>query len=672
MPPIDVPIRAGYTFVGYFASENGGGTQYYATSGECIHLWDKASAATLYAVWQGNQYTVTFDANGGTGGSTCMMATYGSAMPSISVPVRTGYTFGGYYASPGGSGVQYYTKSGTSARTWDQTRGMTLYAKWMANKYTVKFDPNGGTGKMPDQTLSYDQSSTLAANAFPYGEDCVFMGWALSPSGVVTYLDKAWVKNLTSTQDGVVTLYAVWQQVTSVTVRPRYPWNGLVDIDVTFRATGLSTFSFEVKDTTGNTNLNARTFYLGNPEDGIRTLDVQPGTHRFVWDAAADLGEVVIPSFAVTAKVRNSIHQVNVIGGTGSGSYPQGTTVAITAAAAKTGYAFTAWTGSAVDVGLLANASAATTTFTVPSRDVVFEATYAANTYTVVFHANGGTGRMANESFTYDTAKALTANAFTRTDYSFLGWAESADATMAKYTDQQTVKNLLVSGTKNLYAVWLPGVQLWEDGPYWATCNVGATKPEEYGYYFWWGDTVGYTCEGGEWTYNKYSEEYYYSRVTWVSSAGTCMSDSPFTSCPTDDKDISMLQSQGYIDSTGNLVAKYDAATVHLGAPWRMPTGAEMSALISNCTTNWTTRRGVYGLLVTGKGTYASKSIFLPAAGYGSFSSLYDTGSTGEYWSSTPSSLLAYCLRFTSHDFYQGTNSRRYGNLVRPLRESAK
>ena len=74
-------------------------------------------------------------------------------------------------------------------------------------------------------------------------------------------------------------LYAVWKlvlEVTSVTARQRYPWNGLVDIDVTFAASGLSTVSFEVKDTKGNTNLNARTFYVGNPEQNNRTLEVQP------------------------------------------------------------------------------------------------------------------------------------------------------------------------------------------------------------------------------------------------------------------------------------------------------------------------------------------------------------------------------------------------------------
>ena len=145
----------------------------------------------------------------------------------------------------------------------------------------------------------------------------------------------------------------------------------------------------------------------------------------------------------------------------------------------------------------------------------------------------------------------------------------------------------------------LGGVQLWENGPYWAECNVGATRPEECGYYFWWGDTVGYTRSGGTWTDGSY-----YSGVTWVSSAGQQMSTSPFTSssCPTYGKDNSALLSAGYIDSTGNLVAAHDAATAHLGAPWRMPTDAEFSALISNCTTTWITTNGVSGRLVTGTG----------------------------------------------------------------------
>ena len=217
----------------------------------------------------------------------------------------------------------------------------------------------------------------------------------------------------------------------------------------------------------------------------------------------------------------------------------------------------------------------------------------------------------------------------------------------------------------------LGGVQLWEGGPYWAECNVGATKPEEYGYYFWWGDTVGYTRSGGTWNDGSYSG------VTWVSSTGQQMSSSPFTSssCPTYGKNDAALQSAGYIDSTGNLVAAHDAATAHLGAPWRMPTDAEFAALIKNCTTTWITTNGVSGRLVTGKGNYANRSIFLPAAGYGIDSRLRYPGSYGNDWSSTPhsdSSYLALDLYFISDHFNRSNDNRYCGQSVRPVRGFAE
>ena len=206
------------------------------------------------------------------------------------------------------------------------------------------------------------------------------------------------------------------------------------------------------------------------------------------------------------------------------------------------------------------------------------------------------------------------------------------------------------------------GVQLWENGPYWAECNVGATKPEEYGYYFWWGDTVGYKRNA--------------SADGWVSVANGTSFLFSSENCPTDNKTKVRLQSAGYIDLTGNLVAAHDAATAHLGAPWRMPTDAEFSALVSNCTTTWITTNGVYGRLVTGKGAYATKSIFLPAAGYGLESGLYVPGSDGWgfFWSSGPDSFSPYdawYLHFNSSDFslFIGSSIYRYcGQSVRPVR----
>ena len=218
----------------------------------------------------------------------------------------------------------------------------------------------------------------------------------------------------------------------------------------------------------------------------------------------------------------------------------------------------------------------------------------------------------------------------------------------------------------------LGGVQLWENGPYWAECNVGASKPEEYGYYFWWGDTVGYTRSGGTWT------NFYYKMVTWVSSTGEQKSPFDDVSYPTSDKNNSALLSAGYIDWTGNLVAAHDAATAHLGSPWRMPTDVEFTALIDNCTTTWITTNGVNGRLVTGKGAYADRSIFLPAAGCGDDQNLMFPGSRGYYWSSTPCwdfSDDALRLYFGSSSFtldLYATSGRCFWQSVRPVRGFAQ
>ena len=205
----------------------------------------------------------------------------------------------------------------------------------------------------------------------------------------------------------------------------------------------------------------------------------------------------------------------------------------------------------------------------------------------------------------------------------------------------------------------LGGVQLWENGPYWAECNVGATKPEEYGYYFWWGDTVGYTNTGSAWI-----------SVNDGTSISFDNSGTAASSC----KDTVALLSEGYIDSTGHLTAAHDAATTHLGSPWRMPTNAELSALKNNCDWTWATQNGVNGFVIRGRGDHASDSIFLPCGGQGHGSSLDSTGSDGCYWSSVPyssNSVDAYLLYFTSNTcgIYDSAD-RHDGFSVRPVRDA--
>ena len=173
----------------------------------------------------------------------------------------------------------------------------------------------------------------------------------------------------------------------------------------------------------------------------------------------------------------------------------------------------------------------------------------------------------------------------------------------------------------------------------WATCNVGASSPEEYGNYYAWGETE--PAPG-----NNYSE----------------------ANCEAYGLSISELQSQGIIDGDHILTPSHDAARDNWGGTWRLPTEAEMEELIDNCTWKWTTQNGVKGYKVTGPN---GNSIFLPAAGYRGGLSLYYAGEDGNYWSSTPNeshSSGAYLSFGSSHQgaywFY-----RYYGRSVRPVAE---
>ena len=203
-------------------------------------------------------------------------------------------------------------------------------------------------------------------------------------------------------------------------------------------------------------------------------------------------------------------------------------------------------------------------------------------------------------------------------------------------------------------------VQLWKGGPYWATKNIGAEKPEDFGLYFWWGDTVGYRYEGD----------------AWVASDGSSRNFSfDARRSPTYGKDVATLRREGWTTAADVLAPEHDAAHVHWGGDWRMPTKQELDDLGSKCDWTWTTRNGVSGYLVRGQGAYVDASIFLPAAGGGYGPSLNGAGSDGNYWSSGPdesNSSSAWSL-----DFYSGSHStsyyyRGYGRSVRPVQGFAK
>ena len=171
-----------------------------------------------------------------------------------------------------------------------------------------------------------------------------------------------------------------------------------------------------------------------------------------------------------------------------------------------------------------------------------------------------------------------------------------------------------------------------------ATRNLGAEHEYDYGDYYAWGATepwcIGYDQNGT--TLTASTAAAYLSRH-WQDgkSGGYAQANAPFYSSGTGFDAIYTT----YTTPGDVLAAEHDAARAQWGADWRMPTTGEMKALYDNTTSTWTANynnTGIAGRIFTGKGNYASSSLFLPAAGYFfGGTSYYHGGSRGYYWSST-------------------------------------
>ena len=177
----------------------------------------------------------------------------------------------------------------------------------------------------------------------------------------------------------------------------------------------------------------------------------------------------------------------------------------------------------------------------------------------------------------------------------------------------------------------------------WATCNVGASKPEEYGDYFAWGETTPKSTY--DWSTYKYCNGSFDSLTKYNNKS-----------------------SYGAVDNKTVLEAADDAARANWGGSWRMPTWDEQDELREKCTWKRTTQNGVKGYKVTSK--INGNSIFLPAVGFRNGSSLTCAGSYGYCWASSLNTLNpsnAWDVGFSSDDVYRSSNNRYFGFSVRPV-----
>ena len=155
------PTRSGYTFDGWYTGENGTGTK--VTSDTIV---TNANNHTLYAHWIIKVYTITFNKNGGTGGTDSTTIVHGTKKgdyPNITLPTMSGYIFNGYYDSASG-GTQYYNSSGQSVRDWDKTSNTTLYAQWKQNARVPSFTYTGSYQVVDDNDNVISSPSTYIGN----------------------------------------------------------------------------------------------------------------------------------------------------------------------------------------------------------------------------------------------------------------------------------------------------------------------------------------------------------------------------------------------------------------------------------------------------------------------------------------------------------------------------
>lgn len=169
----------------------------------------------------------------------------------------------------------------------------------------------------------------------------------------------------------------------------------------------------------------------------------------------------------------------------------------------------------------------------------------------------------------------------------------------------------------------------------WGSFNLGASKPEEYGDYYAWGEITT-------------KSDYSWSTYKWCNGS------------------FQNITKYNNVDNKTELDPEDDAAHVSLGGNWRIPTDAEWTELRENCTWTWMTQNGVMGRLVTSK--VNGNSIFLPAAGFRSGTNLGGAGSYGYYWSSTLHFAgSAWYVYIMSDSFGQGNHDCYRGQSIRPV-----
>lgn len=209
--------KTGYHFVGWNTKADGSGTTYTNRQSVLNLSSTNGATITLYAQWETNAYSIGFDGNGHTGGSTSGMTMKFDESKSLTTNgyTRTGYTFKNWNTKANGTGTSYSNRQTVSNLTTTNGGTVILYAQWTPITYKIVFNGNSNTGGSTSyMAMKYDIAANLTENGF-VKTGYVFTGWNTKADGSGTrYTNRQSVINLTATDGDVINLYAQWRPIT--------------------------------------------------------------------------------------------------------------------------------------------------------------------------------------------------------------------------------------------------------------------------------------------------------------------------------------------------------------------------------------------------------------------------------------------------------------------------
>ena len=388
-------------------------------------------------------YRISYECNGGTNASGNPSSYSADAADiALAAPIRTGYTFEGWYKTSALSGTAL------SVIPSGSTGDLTLYAKWKANTYTVVFDPNGGTGNQRTQTMTCDRQATLTANTFRM-DGSAFAGWSTNPSASsADYSDKQSVMNLTASAGGTVTLYAVWVTNAYILTFDANGGNGempsqgkICNYGETYTLPAC-TYTREGYRFTGWA-LSARGTATYEDRASFSNLTATNGktvTLYAVW--AAHQYSIVFDGNGATSGTMRALE-----------NRQYGNTVTLTSNAfRKTGYTFTGWNTSPNGSGTAYSNRARQANFTTGDGAVLtLYAQWSPVQYRITYRNVTESDENSNPTVYSAEDPTITLSGLSRAGYVFGGW----------YTDSSFSNAIMsiphgASGSLTLYAKWSP------------------------------------------------------------------------------------------------------------------------------------------------------------------------------------------------------------------------